>query len=112
MEYPSRGLGARRIALIVVLLILASGLGAGASYFVVGGSTATAATSTVTTTSTSTTTVGGGSPSGGGQSAIPIDAVQIYLNENQSVVTVDGYISVNSFYGQVSGEVLASGFIM
>jgi S1-C subfamily serine protease len=116
MDYPSKGLGARRIALIVVLLILAAGLGAGASYFVVGGSTATAATSTTTTTSTATTTVGGGSPSVGGQAAVPIDAVQIYRNESQSVVTVDGYISatVNSFFGPITqtGEVLGSGFVM
>jgi S1-C subfamily serine protease len=112
MDYPSRGVGARRVALIVALLILATGLGASASYYLVGGSTATAATSTVTSTSTSTTTVGGGSPSAGGQTAISIDAVQIYRNEYQSVVTVDGYISTNSFYGQVTGEVLGSGFIM
>ena len=118
MDYPSRGLGARRIALIAVLLILATGLGAGASYFVVGGSTATAATSTftTTTTSTSTTTIGGASPSGGSRSAIPIDAVQIYRNASKSVVTVDGYISatVNSFFGQITqtAEVLGSGFVM
>src|SRR5438477_11749319 len=112
MEYPSRGIGARRVALIVALLILATGLGASASYYLVGGSTATAATSTVTSTSTSTTTIGGGSSSVGGQAAISIDAVQIYRNEYQSVVTVDGYVSTNSFYGQVTGEVLGSGFIM
>jgi S1-C subfamily serine protease len=110
MDYPSRGIGTRRIALIVALLILATGLGASASYYLVGGKTATAATSTVT--STSTTTVGGGSPPAGGQTAISIDAVQIYRNEYQSVVTVDGYVSTNSFYGQVTGEVLGSGFIM
>jgi S1-C subfamily serine protease len=111
MDYPPSGIGARRIALMAVLLILAAGLGAGASYFI-GGSTATAVTSTVTSISTSTTTVGGVSPSEGGQSAIPIDAVQIYRDESRSVVTVDGYILVNSFFGQVTGEVLGSGFVM
>jgi S1-C subfamily serine protease len=112
LDNQSQGIGAGRVAVVVILLILATGVGAGASYYFMGGNTATAATSTVTSTSISTTTIGIAAPSGGGQSASPIDAVQLYRNESQSVVTVDGYISVNSFYGQVTGEVLGSGFIM
>ena len=50
MEYPSQGLGAKKVAAIAILVILAAGLGAGASYYVVGGHTATAATNTVTST--------------------------------------------------------------
>ena len=111
-------MGARRVALVLVLLLLAGGLGAGASYYFVGGRPVAAATNTVT--SVLTTTVGGASPggavSGGGPSAIAIDAVQIYKGSNQSVVTVDGFITqtVNSFFGQVTqiGEVLGSGFLM
>jgi S1-C subfamily serine protease len=115
MEYQSQGLGTKRIAAIVVIVLLAAGLGAGASYYVVGGHSATAATNTVTSTSVSTTTVNGAAPSGG-SAAIAIDAVHIYKNSNESVVTVDGFItqSVNTIFGQLTqtGEVLGSGFVM
>ncbi len=119
MDYPPRGIGAGKIALIVVLLILAAGMGAGASYYMFGGKTVSAAANTVTTTSTATMTVAGNVSTvggGGGQSAGSIDAVQIYRNSNQSVVTVDGFISttVNSPIGPLTqtGEVLGSGFVM
>jgi S1-C subfamily serine protease len=116
MEHQSQGLGGKRVAIIVVLLLLAGGLGAGASYYIVGGRAATAAPNTVTSTSVSTTTVNGGPSSGGGTTAISIDAVQIYRESNQSVVTVDGFVSqtVNTVFGQLTqtGEVLGSGFIM
>ena len=109
MDYPSQGLGAKRVAAIVVLVLLAAGLGAGASYYVVGGRSATAAANTVTSTSVSTTTVNAAAP-GGGSSAIAIDAVQIYKDSYESVVTVDGFItqSVNTIFGQLTqtGEVL------
>lgn len=104
------------MAVTVVLLLLAGGLGAGATYYVVGGRQATAAPNTVTSTSISTTTVNGGPSTGGATTAISIDAVQIYRESNQSVVTVDGFVSqtVNSFFGQVTriGEVLGSGFVI
>ncbi len=117
MYEPSRGLGAKRIAAIVVLVLLAGGLGAGASYYFVGPRTAAAATNTVTSTSTSTTTVNGGNSSSlGGSSGVSIDAVQIYKNSNESVVTVDGFTitTVSSFFGSqsVQEEVLGSGFVM
>ena len=104
---------------MVVLLFLAGGLGAAASYYLVGGRPAAAAVNTVTSTFVSTTTVSGSSPNGptgGAPSSIPIDAVQIYKNSNQSVVTVDGFVTqtVNSVFGQLTqtGEVLGSGFIL
>jgi S1-C subfamily serine protease len=117
MYEPSQGIGAKRIAVIVVLLILAGGLGAGASYYLVGPRTAAAATNTVTSTAYSTTTANGGnSSSTGGVSGIPINAVQIYSNSNESVVTIEGFLttSVSSFFGSESvlEEVLGSGFIM
>ena len=118
MDYPSQGLGARRVALIALLFILAAGLGAGISYYTIGGRASSAVTNTVTSTSTavSTTTLSGGSPPSGGSSTIPIDAVQIYKAANASVVTVDGFITqtVSSFFGQLTqtGEVLGSGFVM
>jgi len=117
MENPSQGLGAKRIGAIVVLLLLAGGLGAGASYYLAGPRTAAAATNTVTSTSTLTTTVSGGnlSPSSG-SSAASIDAVQIYKNSNESVVTVEGFTTstVSSFFGAqtVQAEVLGSGFMV
>jgi S1-C subfamily serine protease len=121
MDYQSKGLGGKRVAAIAFLVLLAAGLGAGASYYIVGGGhSAAAATNTVsttTTTSISTTTVNGASPSGGGGStAISIDAVQIYKSSSESVVTVNGFITqnVNTPFGQLTqtGEVLGSGFIM
>ncbi len=116
MDYPSQGLGAKRIAAIAILLILAAGLGAGASYYVVGGHAASAATNTVTSTSVSTTTVTGGGAAVTGSTAASIDAVQIYKDSNGSVVTVDGFVSTtvsNGFYSvPVTEEVLGSGFVM
>jgi S1-C subfamily serine protease len=118
MYEPSRGLGAKRVAAIAILVILAAGLGAGASYYLAGPRTATAATNTVTSTSTSTTTttVNGGNSSGSLPSTESIDAVQIYKDSNESVVTVDGFVvaSEATFFGteSVQEEVLGSGFIM
>jgi S1-C subfamily serine protease len=118
MDYQSKGISGAGAAAIVVLLILAAGVGAGASYYLVGGAPASAATNTVTTTSVATTTVSGTSPAppSGGQIPVAIDGVQIYNNANESVVTVDGFISatVNTAFGQLTqtGEVLGSGFIM
>jgi S1-C subfamily serine protease len=114
MDYQSQGVGARRVALIVVLMLLAGGLGASASYYIVGRPAA-AAPNTVTSTSTSTTTVIGSSAVDGA-SSVAIDAVQIYRSSNQSVVTVDGFVTqtVNTIFGPLTqtGEVLGSGFIM
>jgi len=117
MDYPSQGIGAKRIAAIVVLLLLAAGLGAGASYYLVSPRTVAAATNTVTSTSVSTTTVTGGvSTIGTVSSGASIDAVQIYKNSNESVVTVDGFVTttVSTFFGaeSVQEEVLGSGFVM
>jgi S1-C subfamily serine protease len=117
MENPSQGLGAKRVAGIVVLLILAGGLGAGASYYLARPGAASAAANTVTSTYTSTTTVTGGSLSpASGSSGASIDAVQIYRSSNESVVTVDGFTTstLSTFFGSQTGlaEVLGSGFIM
>src|ERR1022692_3851602 len=119
MENPSQGLGAKRVAAIAVLVLLAAGLGAGASYYLVGGHTVAAAANTVVSTSTSTTTTtvnGNGSSLGGGSAAPSIDAVQIYRDSNESVVTVDGFLSATvsgPFGSQVqTEEVLGSGFVM
>jgi S1-C subfamily serine protease len=63
----------------------------------------------------STTTVNAGASGSGGSSAVAIDAVSIYRNSNQSVVTVDGFVSTtvaNPFGNRVAGEVLGSGFVM
>ena len=89
----------------------------GASYYFLGTRTATAATNTVTSTSVSTTTISGGNSSRlNGSSAVSINAVQIYKDSNESVVTVDGLTTttVSSFFGSetVQEEVLGSGFIM
>jgi len=118
MGYPSEGLGRKRIAAIVVLLIIAGGLGAGASYYLAAPRAAAAATNTVTSTSTLTTTVNGGNLSASvGSSTTPsINAVQIYMDSNESVVTVEGFTtaSVTSFFGSenVQEEILGSGFVM
>jgi S1-C subfamily serine protease len=117
MYEPSQGLGAKRIAAVAVLVLLAAGLGAGASYYLISPRSASAATNTVTTTEVSTATVSGGNPAlGGASSNTTIDAVQIYKDSNESVVTVDGFItsSVSTFFGteSVEEEVLGSGFIM
>jgi S1-C subfamily serine protease len=122
MYEPSQGLGTKRVAAIAVLVLLAAGLGAGASYYLVGTRTASAAANTVTSTSVSTsvstTTVGGGAnlSSGGGDSGVDIDAVQIYKDSNESVVTVEGFTTatVTSFFGSgsVAEEILGSGFIL
>lgn len=117
MGYPSEGLGMKRAAAIVVLLIIAGGLGAGASYYLVGPRPAQAATNTVTATSTFTTTVSGGnlSASVGSTTTPSINAVQIYKDSNESVVTVEGFTttSVSSFFGSesVQEEILGSGFV-
>jgi S1-C subfamily serine protease len=114
MGYPSEGLGAKRVAAIAVLLIIAVGLGAGASYYLVSPRSAAAAT--VTKTSVITTTVSGANLSGSvGSGTTPsINAVQIYKDSNESVVTVEGFTttSVTSFFGSesVEEEILGSGF--
>ncbi len=116
MDYgPSQGLGGRRIALVALLLLLAGGLGAGASYYLVGPRTVAAAANTVTLVST--TTLGNVSSASPGASPLSaIDAVQIYKSSNESVVTVDGFITstLNSIFGSqnVQAEVLGSGFVM
>jgi len=119
MYDPSQGLGAKRIAAIAVLVLLAAGLGAGASYYLVSPRTAATATHTVTSTTVSTSTVTGGTPSpGSASSPASIDAVQIYRNSNESVVTVEGFTTttVNGFFGigsqSVQAEILGSGFIL
>jgi S1-C subfamily serine protease len=117
MGYPSEGLGGKRIAAIAVLFIIAVGLGAGASYYLVAPRTVAAATNTVTTTSVFTTTVGGANLSASGSSTTPsINAVQIYMDSNESVVTVEGFTStsVTSLFGSetVQEEILGSGFVM
>lgn len=117
MYYPSQGLGARRIAAIIVLLILAGGLGAAASYYLVAPRAVSAATQTVTSTTVLTTTVTGGNLSAVvPSSAASINAVQIYKDSNESVVTLEGYAttSVVGIFGSqsVEEEVLGSGFVM
>ena len=52
MYEPSRGRSGGRVALVAVLLLVAAGLGAGASYYVLGGPEAAAAANTVTSTLT------------------------------------------------------------
>ena len=54
MYEPSQGLGAKRIAAIAVLVLLAAGLGAGTTYYLASPRTAATATNTVTTTMVST----------------------------------------------------------
>ena len=121
MDYPSQGLGAKRVAAIAILVLLAAGVAAGATYYLVGPRTASGATNTVTSISVSTNTVTtasfiNGNSSSGGPSTTSIDAVQIYKNSNQSVVTVDGFVNstVSTFFGtqSVLSEVLGSGFVM
>jgi len=121
MYEPSQGLGTKRIAAIAVLLLLAAGLGAGASYYLVGPRTVAAAANTVTSTSVSTsvltTTVGGANlSSSGASSGASIDAVQIYRSSNESVVTVDGFTTatVSGIFGSgsVAEEILGSGFTL
>lgn len=121
MDYPSQGLGGKRIAAIAILVLLAAGIGAGASYYLVAPRTAAGATSTLTSTAVSTSTVTStsylnGNSASGVSSTASIDAVQIYRNANQSVVTVDGFVTqtVISPFGPVTqaGEVLGSGFVM
>ena len=117
MYYPSEGLGAKRMAAIAVLVLIAGGLGAAASYYLVAPRTAAGAANTTTTTSVLTTTVTGSNLSpGGGSSGPAIDAVQIYKDSNESVVTVDGFTTatVGGFFGSqnVSEEILGSGFVL
>jgi S1-C subfamily serine protease len=119
MYYPSEGLGTKRIAAIAVLILLAGGLGAAGSYYLVSPRTAPAVTNVSTTTSVVTTTVTGSnlSPSGG-SSGPTIDAVQIYKNSNESVVTVEGFTTttVAGIFGigsqSVQAEILGSGFVL
>ena len=115
-------MGAKKIAAVAILLILAAGVGAAASYYLVSPRTVNAATNTVTSTTTSTTTVGSGGAattgitSSGGSGAISINADQIYSSSNESVVTLEGYVTstVSAFFGStnVLEEVLGSGFVM
>jgi S1-C subfamily serine protease len=119
MYEPSSGIRAKRIAAIAVLIILAGGMGAAASYYLVAPRTAAAVTNTSTTTSVSTTTVTGSNLSPpNGSSSPSIDAVQIYKNANESVVTVEGFTTttVAGFFGigsqSVQAEILGSGFIL
>jgi len=120
MESPSQGLGSKRIAAVAVLILLAAGFGAGASYYLVAPRTAAGATNTVTSTAVATNTVTStsfvGGNSSGSPSATSIDAVQIYKNSNESVVTVDGFVNstVSTLFGaqSVLSEVLGSGFVM
>ena len=123
MEPQSHGIGAKTIAAVIILVLLAGGIGAGASYYLIGGHPASAAVNTVTSTSTATSvvtdTVGANAASGNSSAAAAqqaINAVQIYANANESVVTIEGFISqsAGSVFGQVSQleEVLGSGFIM
>src|SRR5580704_15758837 len=102
MYEQSQGIGAKRIAAIAVLVLLAAGLGAGASYYLVGPRTVAAATNTVTSTTVTTTTIAGVNLSSSGvDSGSSIDAVQIYKSSNESVVTVEGFTTatVTSFFG-------------
>jgi 2-alkenal reductase len=126
MESESRGISGKAMAAVVILVLLAGGVGAGASYYLIGGHPANAAANTVTSTSTAvvTQTVGANvapanSSASSSSSAAPqqaINAVQIYGAANESVVTIQGFISANvgSIFGQTSAleEVLGSGFIM
>jgi S1-C subfamily serine protease len=123
MESEPHGIGAKTIAAVIIIVLLAGGIGAGASYYLIGGHPANAAANTVTSTSTATSvvtaTVGASGAVGNSSSAAgaqSINAVQIYADANESVVTIQGFISqsVGSVFGQVSEleEVLGSGFIM
>ncbi len=117
MYYPPEVLGARRIAAIVVLVLVAGAAGAGASYYLAAPRPTPALASTVTTTTTATETVGiPATALVNGSGAGTIDAVQIYRQANESVVTVDGYVTstVGLFFGSatVQQEVLGSGFVM
>jgi len=119
MYEPSQGLGAKRIAAIAILVVLAAALGAGASYYLVSPRTAATATDTVTSTTFSTTTVTDGNSSpAGASSPASINAVQIYKNSNESVVTVEGFTTttIGGFLGigsqSVQAEILGSGFVM
>src|SRR5208282_5650989 len=78
-------------------------------------------TDTVTSTTVSTDTVTDGNPSSGGSagsSPASINAIQIYKNSNESVVTVEGFTTttVTGFLGigsqSVQAEILGSGFIL
>jgi S1-C subfamily serine protease len=116
MDYSSPGLGARRIAAIAVLLILAAGLGAVASYVFIGPRAASGATNSTVTSTATTTLELAGAPTINGSSGASINAVQLYKNANQSIVTVDGFLisTVNSIFGatNVQAEVLGSGFAL
>jgi 2-alkenal reductase len=119
MYEPSQGLGAKRVAAIAILLVLAAGLGAGGAYYLFSPRTAATATNTVTSTTYSTATVTDGNSSPDSPSSpASIDAVQIYKNSNESVVTVEGFTAttVSGFLGigsqSVQEEILGSGFIM
>ena len=117
MYEPSRGFGGKRTAAVAILILLAAGLGAGASYYVVAPRTA-ATPNTVTSTTFSTTTV---TDVNSAPASVPpgqsIDAVQIYKLSNESVVTVEGFTTatVGGFFGgsqSVQAEILGSGFIL
>ncbi len=99
------------------MVLLAGGLGAAATYYLAAPRNAAAVTNTSTTTSVLTTTVTGSNLSpGSGSSGPSIDAVQIYRNSNESVVTVDGFTTttVGGFFGSqsVAAEILGSGFVL
>ena len=96
MYEPSQGLGAKRIAAIAILVMLAAGLGAGASYYLVGAAHGRRGDQH--------RDFHVGLDHHGHRAAAPvfgrrvivaasINAVQIYKNSNESVVTVDGFIT-------------------
>jgi len=116
MDYTSKGIGAKRIAETAVLMLLACGLGLGASYHLRGPSNTTTAARTLASTTVSTTTVGADPPSANEPSGASINAVQIYKDSNRSVVTLQGYVTskVNLPFGSenLQEEVLGSGFVV
>jgi len=119
MYEPSNGLGTKKIAAIALLVLLAAGLGAGATYYLASPRAAATATDTLTSTTVSTATVTAGNlPPGSASSPASINAVQIYKNSNESVVTVEGFTTttVAGIFGigsqSVQAEILGSGFIV
>ncbi len=65
-------------------------------------------TSTKTETAVSITTVG----SGGSSLSLGIDPQQIYANDNQSIVILQGTQLVSSFFGSTPESILGSGFVV
>ena len=119
MDYASNGLGAGKIAAIVILVLLAACLGAGATYYLAPQHSDAVVNKTRTTTDTSTMSVGADSmPTTNAPQASSINSVSIYDDSNESVVTIEGYktSSLNVIFGfgvqSVTEEVLGSGFAM